>query len=60
MVVDAGRQAKVWVCFKPAYCLDRTSEVVDKVPVEAFSFSSASEIILVANKDFRTCIVLTG
>ncbi|XP_076588631.1 hydrocephalus-inducing protein homolog [Chaetodon auriga] len=30
MVLGDGQQAELWVCFNPAYCLDRVSRVVDE------------------------------
>lgn len=40
MVLGDGRQAELWVCFNPAYCLDRVSRVVDEVTVMHFLFCS--------------------
>lgn len=38
MVLGDGRQSELWVCFNPAYHLDRVSRVEDQVTVMHFHF----------------------
>lgn len=42
MVIGDGRQAELWVCFNPAFCLDGMSRVMDEVIsfVEFLTYSS--------------------